>query len=219
MNRLTSGLVWVLLTVTGTAVASPPTEENVSPSPARVDDAATEHAPLLERRHGALIGLTTRRFERSLELEQGGQVSEDRDGLWKAIGLFAGYRLAYTDPGARRGHLRGDFELGVEFMPHTGGIPLTFQHSTAWVWRFKGDFWLSLGLRVGFSVDLPDVDYSHAELSMPLGLGWRWLELQGAPGFTVPLARETRPVYGGELSRGAAVSFMPVNLALVFRVF
>jgi hypothetical protein len=173
-------------------------------------------ASVLDERVGVIGRVTMQRFSRGLELEQGGRTQGSLDGLWRT-GLFGGVRIAWTDLSASYGHLRSDFEFGVEYLPHTGGVPLTIQGTTSWVCRFQHDLWLSLGARLGLSVDAPDADYSNGEVSVPLGLGWRWLELQYAFGFTYPLYRREDVVFGGVLRRGAASDVMVMDFAVVVR--
>lgn len=177
--------------------------------------AQSRPAPRLE----PTVGVSSKLLFRQLVLDVGGDQQRELGLIYKPFGLVVGAQLYYR-PGTSfdTGGWRGNFELGVESMLPMGSWPLSVQHSTMYEWKIRERVSFGLGGSVGLHLDVPDAEYSHAEVGVPLGLSMRRFDLSWVPSVSVPLQVRRRSVYSGELRRSIAPMFMPVNIVLRFGV-
>jgi hypothetical protein len=177
--------------------------------------AASDAAPpgFVEAHDGRVtFTLTSRRIERSLELERASGTETSRDALWQPLGAWLGLRghLA-RGAGRERTGLRGELAVGYVPTPYVSMGGLGFAHTVAWVARPVPRVHLVGGLRAELAVDLPHASVPVALVGPALGLGWRALEVGWAPALSLPLHRDERPVFGGTLSRGPSVALLPLG--------
>jgi hypothetical protein len=190
-------------------------ESAATPAPSAIPD--DDETP--DRRAAFIMGLGTAGFARRLTVEAGGASTTATQGLGKFIGVWAGARYWYTPDARAHGGWRGDFLVGTELIPDLGSWTISASHTTAYVWGRDVSWHGFVGARVGAALDLPDVSYAHMEVGAALGGGWNWLEIQYNPSLLVPLGAQSRPTFGGEEIRSAALAFQPWNVQLVFRVW
>jgi hypothetical protein len=161
---------------------------------------------------GLMLGASAQRSTLKLERsELGVSQRELRPGL--ALGLVH----PVPQPAACCLQLEGHASLGLGATLISGHAQLTLRDD--WVLLWPVQRWLSFraGLGLGVSVDLNDGARNQLELGVPLSVALGDLEIVYRPGLHIPLASETRAVFGGELSRSAALAFMPFEVQLRMR--
>ncbi len=203
---------WAMLLL-GLTAATGVNAQEPAQEPAERDVAqAGSPGPLRAPTVGVSIGYA--RDHLSVDLPSG--TLEETNALWHTRAtLGLGYDVTRLSPAFV---LAGHSELGFGLSYEPGDWLVHTRHTLQPQWAPNDTFRLGLGLAVAAHVNTGRLSHSYADVGLPLTARLAFVELVYTPLLTMPLGRDTEPVFGGERSERMAVGIVPVQLDLRFRI-
>ncbi len=163
-----------------------------------------------------LAGLTFRTYDDSLQL---GAAQVEREELRTVLLPGVGAGVAYPLTPDRHGEVlpvgATRVELGWALEP--GQLVLSVPERVGFDLRVGLGFAIHLGLEVAPVINLTDPSLSHLSFGPALAFRYTFVEASWTPTTTVPLASETRTVFGGELRHEVAARVQPLGLGIGLR--